>query len=114
MTQDTTPECPPFSERDASSAVTTHTDEYTDTGIHLHRLSLVIGVPEGECRGTFLGFEPVHGQGCEEVISLTLDGVFLVSDSHVPPFQLFVHEIHDQRVFDGFSGRRTFRRFVLG
>jgi hypothetical protein len=85
-----------------------------DGGVHLHSLALIIGVPEGECRGKLLGFEPVQGQGCEEMIPLTLDGVLFFGNGNVPPGQFFMHEIHNERVFDGFPTAFGFRGFISG
>jgi hypothetical protein len=67
-----------------------------DIGIHLHRLGLAVRVPEGECRGSFSGIEPIGGQGGKEIIPLALDGVFFIGDGNVPPGQLFVHQINNE------------------
>jgi hypothetical protein len=80
----------------------TVTDKHSDTGVHLHRLGLVIGMPKGDGRGGFSGIQPMRGQGGEEVMALALDRIFLLRDLDVPSFQLFMHEIDDERVFDRF------------
>jgi len=83
-----------------------------DTGVHLHGLSLVIRVPERDSRGGLSGIEPIGGQGGKEIIPLTLDGVFFFGNGHVPPGQLFVHQIDDKRVFDGLPSAFGFRWFI--
>jgi hypothetical protein len=84
------------------------------TGVHFHGLGLVVGVPERDGRGGLPGVEPIGGQGGKEIIPLALDGVFLLRDLHLPPGQFFVHEIHNQGVFDGLPSAFGFRGFILG
>ena len=69
-------------------------------------------MPEGNGRGGLAGVEPIGGQSSKEIVPLALDGVFFFGNSNVSPGQFFVHEIHDQRVFDGFPAAFGFRGFV--
>jgi len=58
--------------------------------------------------------QPIGGHGGKEIIPLTLDRVFLFRDLNLPPGQFFVHEVHDERVFDGLPAAFGMRGFVLG
>jgi len=66
------------------------------TGIYLHGLAFVVGVPEGKCRSGFPSVKPIARQSGEEVMPLTLDGLFFFGHGNVPPGQLFVHQINNE------------------
>jgi hypothetical protein len=53
-------------------------------------------VPEGKCRSGFPSVEPIGSQSSEEVMPLTLDGIFFFGDGNVPPGQFFVHQINNE------------------